>query len=122
MNKVLIIGNLTRDPELRQTNTGLSVCNFTVAVGRRHGENNETDFFSVQAWRGLADNCAKYLKKGKKVAVIGSLQNRSYEDKDGVKRTITEIIASDVEFLSPNTDENTRRAELIEVEDDDLPF
>ena len=102
MNKAFIIGNLTRDPELRTTASGLSVCQFTVAVGRSFSkEKDEADFIPVVTWRGLADNCGKYLTKGSKVAVGGRIQTRSYDDKDGNRRYVTEIIADDVEFLTP---------------------
>ena len=104
MNKVILIGNLTRDPELTETPSGVPVCRFAIAVSRDYADsqgNRETDFFNITMWRGKAETCGKYLKKGNKVAVCGSLQNRSYEDKDGIKRTVTDIIASDVEFLTP---------------------
>lgn len=104
MNKVIIIGNLTRDPELKSTASGVSVCTFGVAVNRSYTDangNREADFFTVSTWRGLAENCAKYLAKGRKVAVSGALQNRSYEDKNGNKRTVTEIVADEVEFITP---------------------
>lgn len=103
MNKVFLIGNLTRDPELTETSSGISVCRFTLAVKRNYQNADgeyETDFFNCQAWRGLAETIARYIHKGNKVAVTGSLQNRSYE-KDGEKRTVTEIQVQDVEFLTP---------------------
>ena len=90
MNKVFLIGNLVRDPEVRATQSGISVCNFTVAVNRRFKKENgeqETDFLNVIAWRQLAELCGKYLAKGRKVAVTGSIQARTYEAKDGSKRT-----------------------------------
>ena len=104
MNKVILIGNLTRDPELRTTPSGVSVCSFSIAVNRRRANQQgerETDFFNIIAWRGLGDLCGKYLSKGRKVCVTGEIQNRSYDGKDGVKRYVTEIIADDVEFLTP---------------------
>ena len=102
MNKVCVIGNLARDPELRTTvNTGVSVCTFTLAVNRR-GKNDAADFIPVVAWRELGELCARYLRKGKKAAVWGEMQTRSYEDEGGVRRYVTEIIAAEVEFLSPN--------------------
>ena len=82
MNKVFLIGNLTRDPELSTTNSGISVCRISIAVSRRFANadgSRETDFFNVTAWRGTADNCAKFLKKGNKIAVSGSIQTRNYE-------------------------------------------
>lgn len=99
MNKAFIIGNLTREPELRTTASGISVCAFTVAVARKMGK-DEADFIPVITWRGLADNCAKYLVKGQKVAVCGSIQTRSYDAQDGTKRYVTEVIADEVEFLA----------------------
>lgn len=100
MNKAMIIGNLTRDPELRTTASGISVCTFTVAVSRPF-KRDETDFLPVVAWRGLAENCGKFLAKGRKVGVCGCLQTRNYDDNNGVRRYVTEIIADDVEFLTP---------------------
>ena len=87
MNKVYLIGNLTRDPEISTTTSGISVCRMSIAVGRRFTNaegGRETDFFNVTAWRGTADNCAKFLKKGNKIAVSGSIQTRTY-DKQVIK-------------------------------------
>ena len=103
MNKVFLIGNLTRDPELSETSGGVSVCHFAIAVNRTYSSSDGerlTDFFNVTAWRGLADTVARYCKKGSKVAVSGSIQIRNYEDNQGNKRTAVDIIAQDVEFLS----------------------
>ena len=104
MNKVYLIGNLTRDPEMRSTNTGIPVCNFSIAVNRRFKNaqtgQQETDFFNIVAWRQLAELCSRYLVKGRKVAVFGSIQTRSYEAQDGSKRTAFDIVADEVEFLS----------------------
>ena len=133
MNKIFLIGNLTRDPESRQTPSGVSVCNLGIAVQREYASsdgNREADFFNITVWREKGENCQKYLKKGSKVAIVGSLQNRSYEDKDGVKRTVTDIIASDVEFLSPKEQQEevvvastTReRPQLTPLNDNNLPF
>lgn len=105
MNKVFLIGNLTKDPEMRSTQSGVSVCNFTIAVNRRFRNaqtgQQETDFLNVIAWRQLAELCSKYLAKGRKVAVTGSIQTRTYEAKDGSKRTAWDIVADEVEFLTP---------------------
>ncbi len=135
MNKVILIGNLTRDPELSETPSGVALCRFAIAVSRDYANadgSRETDFFNVTVWRGRAENCGKYLKKGSKVAVIGSLQNRSYEDKDGVKRTVTDVVANEVEFLSPkNAGEEMdttvvaskrERPQLEAIDDNQLPF
>ena len=103
MNKCFILGNLTRDPELKTTTSGKSVTNFTVAVGRRFagpsGE-READFLPVVVWGKQAENCAKYLRKGSQCAVAGSIQVRNYEANDGSRRYVTEIIADEVQFLS----------------------
>ena len=106
MNKLFIVGNLTRDPELRSTPAGDSVCDFTVAVNRRgrrdaQGTQPEADFFRVSAWRQLGENCAKYLAKGRKVAVTGSVRVRTYQASDGSTRASLEVQADDVEFLTP---------------------
>lgn len=111
MNKVFLIGNLTKDPELSETQSGTSVCRFSIAVSRsytnRDGE-RETDFFNCTAWRGLAENIAKFCQKGNKVAVTGSVQIRNYEDNNGTKRTAVDVIVQDVEFLvsKSNSDGN----------------
>ena len=103
MNKVFLIGNLTRDPELTETSGGVSVCHFAIAVNRSYTSadgDRQTDFFNVTAWRGLAENIARYTKKGSKVAVSGSVQIRNYEDNQGARRTAVDVIAQDVEFLT----------------------
>ncbi len=107
MNKVFLIGNLARDPELRNTSNGIPVCTFSLAVSRRFKSangTNETDFLNIVVWRGQAESCAKYLKKGSKAAVSGSIQTRSYEV-DGVKRYATDIVADEVQFLSNRSSE-----------------
>ena len=106
MNKLFIVGNLTRDPELRTTAQGISVCSFTVAVNRRRSSNAaagqpEADFFRISAWRALGENCQKYLAKGRKVAVVGSVSVQTYQGNDGTTRASLEVNADDVEFLSP---------------------
>ena len=129
MNKVFLIGNLTRDPEQTQTPSGVAVCKFSIAVSRDFKDsdgNRETDFFNITVWRGRAENCGKYLKKGNKVAIVGKLQNRTYEDKDGVKRTVTEIIADEVEFLTPKAEETHTgkpyQRPTLEIDESGLPF
>lgn len=129
MNKVILIGNLTADPELATTSSGVSVCRFSIAVKRPFENTNgerETDFFNIKAWRTIAETCNKFLKKGSKCAVIGSLQNRSYETNDGTKRTVTEVVAEGVEFLTPSTGSQPAKVtqpDLTPVDDDDsLPF
>ena len=103
MNRVFLIGNLTRDPELTETSSGVAVCRFSIAVNRNYttGGERQTDFFNCTAWRGLGENVARYAKKGNKVAVMGSVELRNYEDSQGVKRTAVDISCNDVEFLTP---------------------
>ena len=135
MNKVMLIGNLTRDPELITTNSGISVCRFTLAVQRRYTNSSgerEVDFLDIVVWRGQGENCHKYLKKGSKCCIIGQIQIRSYEGNDGVKKYLTEIVADEVEFLTTkqnNSDsetfvkeEKSEVEELQPIEDDTLPF
>ena len=139
MNKVFLIGNLTRDPELTETTSGVALCRFSIAVNRNYGSadgERKTDFFNVVAWRGLGENVARYAKKGNKVAVSGSIELRNYEDSQGVKRTGVDIVAQDVEFLTPKNSDgfgddvghdvpkgNSRRQQLSAFDDDsDIPF
>ncbi len=137
MNKCIFIGNLTRDPEYTQTGSGVSLCRFSIAVSRsfkREGE-PEADFFNIVTWRGLADNCHKYLSKGSKVCVIGSMQNRTYDDKEGNKRFTSDVVADEVEFVgSRNAAPNEQapapktssrggdNSPFTPVVEDDLPF
>ncbi|MGN1221640.1 MAG: single-stranded DNA-binding protein [Christensenellales bacterium] len=137
MNKVILIGNLTKDPELTTTTSGISVCRFSLAVSRRftnsEGE-RETDFINIVVWRNLADNCHKFLRKGSKAAVVGNLQTRSYDAQDGTKRYVTEVVAEEVEFVgarvnsddvdttSGDTKPQGGTTELKPIEDDTLPF
>lgn len=116
MNKVFLIGNLTRDPELTETSGGVSICRFSIAVARNYnGPDGErkTDFFNVTAWRGLGETIARYAKKGNKVAVSGSIELRNYEDSQGIKRTAVDIIAQDVEFLTPKTNSTTEPDDYV---------
>ena len=109
MKKIVLIGNLTHDPETRSTPNGVTVCSFTIAVNRRfasQGGEKQTDFFRINAWRQLGDLCARYLTKGRKVAVIGELQARTYEAKDGTTRLSLDVSADEVEFLSPKGQED----------------
>jgi single-strand DNA-binding protein len=143
MNKLTIIGNLTRDPETRTVSTGNTVCSFTVAVNRRRSNQNsnqpEADFFRVSTWDKLGENCQRFLAKGRKVAVVGPVSVSSYEAKDGSGTRFTlEVRADDVEFLSSRQDDQAPAAGgapapgksgaaksdegFAEVDDDDLPF
>lgn len=132
LNKVILIGNLTKDPELSETSSGVKFCKFGIAVNRPFANSDgerEVDFFNITTWRGQAETCARYLKKGKKVCIVGSLQNREYTDNNNVKRTATDVIASEIEFLSARSEDDERPAEkgeeppkLEPCDDDDLPF
>ena len=135
LNRVILIGRLTKDPELRYTPNGVAVTNFTLAVDRNfknaQGE-KETDFFSCSVFKQLAELCANYLAKGKLASIDGRIQIRTYNDKDGQKHWVTEIIGESVQFLSPkdggdgNTDSPAKRGKGSfghEVNlDDDIPF
>ncbi|MBR2904190.1 MAG: single-stranded DNA-binding protein [Clostridia bacterium] len=136
MNKVFLIGNLTRDPELTETASGVAVCHFAIAVNRNYaGQDGErqTDFFNCTAWRGQAETIQRFCKKGNKVAVTGSIQLRNYEDNQGVKRNAVDIIVQDVEFLTPKTGEDDmdmpraaapKKKPVLQAMDDDsdIPF
>lgn len=118
MNKLYIIGNLVRDPELRTTTNGKDVCSFTVAVNRRNKRDGEpdADFFRVTAWNERGKLCKQYLSKGKKVSVVGSVSVNLYHKQDGTAAASLEVNAEDVEFLSP------RDGGFVPVQDDDDSF
>lgn len=130
MNKVFLVGNLGADPELRSTGNGISVCSFRIGVSRRYKDasgETPTDWINIVAWRQLGELCAKYLAKGRKVAIAGSLQSRSYEDKAGNKRVAYEVVADDVEFLTPRGEggpgpsrDNGYNADTPFSDDDDI--
>ena len=142
MNKVILVGNLTKDPELTTTNNGISLCRFTLAVQRRFTTSDgerEADFINIVVWRAQADNCYKYLKKGSKAGVVGTLQTRAYDGNDGTRKYETEVVAEEVEFLASkgatNSDEaeaptagskSTGKSDVVNkfepIDDDNLPF
>lgn len=140
MNKLIIIGNLTRDPELRSTQSGIPVCSFTVAVNRRRaasaeaGSQPEADFFRVSAWRQLGELCARYLSKGRKVCVVGNVTVNTFTGNDGVTRASLEVNADEVEFLSPRGETadsgsaasagvpGGQSSGFVKVDDEELPF
>ena len=127
MNKLTIIGNLTRDPELRTTSQGVSVCTFTVAVNRRNAKEGQpdADYFRVTAWRQMGENCNKFLTKGRKVCVIGAVSVSTYTGNDGNTRAQMEVTADDVEFLSPKDAGYTQVSPAdnpFDVERDELPM
>ncbi len=141
MNKVFLIGNLTRDPELRETPSGVAMCRFAIAVQRPYSSQDgerQTDFFECTAWRGLGETISRFTKKGNKVAVSGSIQIRNYEDNQGVRRTAVDVIVQDCEFLTPKSASDSfddvseaprasaaprKKATLQAMDDDsDIPF
>lgn len=148
MNKVILVGNLARDPEMRTTQSGIACCNFTVAVNRKYSNQQtgqrEADFINCVAWRQTAEFVQKYFSKGNKIGLSGSLQTRSYDARDGSKRYATEVLVDDVEFvvsksdgqpsastaascptaLQPQRTEQTRMdtSGFSQVDDDELPF
>ena len=144
MNKIILIGNLTRDPELRTTPNGYNVCDFTIAVNKRRysqqqqqgGQQSDADFFRIHAWRQLGENCQKYLAKGRKVFVTGPLEARIYQANDGTTRVSLEVTAEDVEFLTSRAEAEAMGSSVpannagvtatssgfTAVETDELPF
>lgn len=134
MNKCILIGNLANDPELTQTQSGKAKCSFRIACQRRYASQNGeriADFISVVCWDKLAENCGKYLAKGRKCAIAGEIQSRSYDAQDGSKRYVTEVVASEVEFIGERqksaengAGEATAHGEggFAEVNAEELPF
>ena len=153
MNKVFLIGRLSRDPELRHTTSGMAVCQINVAISRRTGQGRdpETDFINVVVWDKQAENVSRYLAKGRQVAVEGRIQTRSYDNNEGKRTYVTEVVASNVEFLGSSQDNRTQNnneeqnpfdndmpidepttsvdndpfasfGEKVEISDNDLPF
>lgn len=139
MQKLFIIGNLVRDPELRSTRDGIAVCSFTVAVNRRskgaQAGQQDADFFRVNAWRELGETCAKFLAKGRKVAVTGSVSVSTYTGSDGTARASMDVRADQVEFLSPREEphyapgtvgaidaQKKQESGFVQVDDEELPF
>lgn len=128
MNRIIIIGNLTKDPELRSTQDGTAVCGFTVAVNRQKSTRNPdpgADYFNVNAWRGLGETCAKFLAKGRKVAVVGRVSLRTWEKEDKHGASL-EVLAENVEFLSSRAPDDVPQTDagsgMTVVEPDDLPY
>lgn len=134
MNKVVLIGRLVADPELKYTPSGKAVCNVTVAVDRQ-SKDGGTDFIDVVVWNKNAENLAQYMSKGRQLAVDGSIQKRSYEDKEGKKRWVTEVLANRIEFIGSKTDSGNSQLQQpeqpqqgiqygqpVSFSDEDLPF
>ena len=136
LNKVVLIGNLTADPELKQTQSGISVVSFTIAINRRYAkgkQDREADYISIVAWRQSAEFVSRYFKKGKPILVCGSIQSRSYTDNSGNKRYVTEVVADEVGFVESKSESQSDASQYVpdaysqpqfeDVTDDgDLPF
>jgi single-strand DNA-binding protein len=142
MQKVFMIGNLVRDPELTETSSGVMICRFTIAVNRNYGgvdTPRKTDFFDCKAWRGVAETISRYAKKGNKIAIVGTIEQREYQNKKGENCKVYELQISDFEFLPSNhssdtavqennsNDNKSRMADMLkglqEIDDDgDIPF
>jgi len=129
-NKVILMGNLTRDPELRYTPAGKAVTNFSIAVNRKYKVDEqwkeETDFFDIVVFGKQAENCSEYLRKGRPVLVDGRLQQRRWETDEGQKRSKVEVVAMTVQFLGSRGQDNARPAaggnDSPEFDDSDIPF
>lgn len=132
MNKAILVGRLTRDPELKSTANGTNVCSFSVAVNRRYKNaegNYDADFINCTAWRQTAEFVSKYFTKGRMIGIVGSIQTRNYDDKDGKKVYVTEVAADEVHFVESKGDNNNNTAPVADVNDfapiddtDGLPF
>lgn len=128
MNRIVLIGRLAADPELKTTQSGLSVTSFAIAVDRKGSTDKVTDWIDIVAWRKTADFICKYFRKGSPIVIEGNLQTRMWEDKDGKKRKTVEVIAESVEFVPRSGGEQPQEVahgsneDFIEVEDEDLPF
>lgn len=133
MNRVILIGNLANDPEVTTLSSGVTKCSFRLAVQRRFANpqtgQREADFIPIVAWRQTGELCAKYLSKGRKCAICGMMQTRSYDAQDGSKRYVTEVVADEVQFLGGGASQQTqgmppevRNDQFTPVDDDELPF
>lgn len=132
MNRVILIGNLTKDPELRYAPSGAAVCTFTIAINKKVNGENQADFINIVAFQKTADLAATYLKKGRQAAIEGRLQTRSYDNKEGKKVYVTEVVAENVQFLGAKERGEQQEVRLndpfadagkpIDISDDDLPF
>lgn len=136
MNKVMLVGNLTKDPEFQTTASGISLCRFSIAINRKFKNDKgeyESDFINCVAWRSSADFVSKYAHKGNKVGIIGSIQTRNYDAQDGTKRYVTEVLAEEVELYTPKSEnenkpktEASAKQEILQkfepVNEDNLPF
>lgn len=135
MNKVQLIGRLTKDPELRYTKSNIAVANYTIAINDGYGEKQQTQFINISTWGKSGEFVNKYFKKGKAIAIVGRLNTNNYEDKNGNKRYTTEVITEDIEFIGDKKQEVIQKDEVqvpnnykseyqntLSIDDDDLPW
>lgn len=127
MNKVHLIGNLTKDPELRYTNSGTSVASYTIAINNRYGEKQETDYINITTWGKSGEFVNKYFKKGQPIAITGRLKNKNYEDGNGVKHYSMEVITEDIEFVGAKKEETKIEPKEeftpnFDITDDEFPW
>ena len=125
MNKIILLGRLTRDPEMRYTQKGNAMVRFTLAVNRKFFANKEeqqADFFSIIVWNKLAETCNTYLKKGNQVLIEGKIQVSNYEAKDGTKRNRTDIIAEEIEFVGSKSNGNSSAPAIAKTFGSEVPF
>ena len=123
LNKVILMGRLTRDPELKYTTTNIPVCSFSIAVDRRFakaGEQGKTDFINIVTWRATAEFVSKYFTKGRMINVVGSLQTRTWDDANGVRRYVTEVIADEINFCGDKAPAANQGAQFTGNEDSEL--
>ena len=135
MNKVQLIGRLTKDPELRYTKSNIAVANYTIAVNDGYGEKQQTQFINISTWGKSGEFVSKYFKKGQAIAIVGRLNNNNYEDKNGNKRYSIEVVTEDIEFIGNKKDEKVQQEEVLvpnnytsnyettlTIDDKDLPW
>ena len=135
MNKVQLIGRLTKDPELRYTKSNIAVANYTIAVNDGYGEKQQTQFINISTWGKSGEFVSKYFKKGQAIAIVGRLNNNNYEDKNGNKRYSIEVVTEDIEFIGNKKDEKVQQEEVfipnnyktqyettLTPDDEDLPW
>ena len=135
MNKVQLIGRLTKDPELRYTKSNIAVANYTIAIHDGYGEKQQTQFINISTWGKSGEFVSKYFKKGQAIGIVGRLNNNNYEDKNGNKRYTTEVITEDIEFIGDKKQEIVQKEEVqvpnnykseyqntLSIDDEDLPW
>ena len=122
VNKVILVGNLGKDPEVKYTQSGKAVCNFSIATTERYNKEDHTEWHNIVAWGKLAEICGEYLAKGSRVYIEGKITTRKWEDKEGITRYTTEIIAREMKMLSKKQEEDTNNYNHPNPNDDDVPF